>query len=162
MHLEFGAGALVIKGDSTHAKHKDAIPILAWSWGASNGGNLHQGGGGGGGKANVQDISITKYVDGTSNALLDAVCTGARVETATLFITNATGTQTDFLTIELSKGVLITSLSTGGSGGEDKLTENVTLHFGKFHYKFQPQDEQGAAKGGVKEFTYDMQTVAKA
>ena len=72
------------------------------------------------------------------------------------------GRQSDFLTIELSEGVLITSLSTGGSGGEDRLTENVTLHFGKFKYSFQPQDDKGIAQGGAKEFTYDIQGVAKA
>uniref|UniRef100_UPI0031D3348F autotransporter domain-containing protein n=1 Tax=Inquilinus sp. TaxID=1932117 RepID=UPI0031D3348F len=71
-----------------------------------------------GGKAHVQDISITKYVDGCSNALLQACATGARIEKATLYVTNATGEQTDFLTIELSEGVLVTSCSTGGSGGE--------------------------------------------
>ncbi len=29
------------------------------------------------------------------------------------------------------KEVIVTSLSTGGSGGEDRLTENVTLNFAK-------------------------------
>lgn len=162
MHIKFGKGKVEVKGTSTHAKHKDEIPVLAWSWGASNSGNLHQGGGGGGGKAHVQDISLTKYVDGSSNALLNAVCTGGRVEQAWLYVTNATGEQTDFLTLELSEGVLITSLSTGGSGGEDKLTENVTLHFGKFKFMFQPQKDDGSKDGGTKDFTYDMQKVAAA
>jgi len=162
MHIKFGKGKLEIKGTSTHAKHKNEIPVLAWSWGASNSGNLHQGGGGGGGKANVQDISLTKYVDGSSNVLWNAVCTGARVEEAWLYVTNATGEQTDFLTIELSEGVLITSLSTGGSGGEDKLTENISLHFGKFKFMYQPQKDDGSKDGGTKDFTFDMQKVASA
>ncbi|EQD37743.1 Virulence factor for secretion apparatus [mine drainage metagenome] len=161
MHIKFGAGKLKIEGSSVHSKHTGEIPILAWSWGASNIGNLHGGAGASGGKANVQDISITKYVDGCSNALLDAVCTGARIDTAWLYVTNATGEQTDFLTLELSEGVLLKSWSTGGSGGEDRLTENITLHFGKFKFSFQPQDDKGAAKGGKKEFTYDMQKVEK-
>lgn len=161
MHLKFGTGKVEIKGASNHKKHKGEIPILAWSWGVSNSGDLHSGAGSAsGGKAHVQDISITKYVDGCSNALLNACCTGARVENAWLYVTNATGEQTDFLTIELSEGVLITSTSTGGSGGEDRLTENITLHFGKFKYGFQPQDDKGGAAGGAKEFTYDIQAVS--
>ncbi len=73
-----------IEGASNHSKHKNQVPIIAWSWGASNTGNLHTGAGyAAGGKANIQDISITKYVDSCSNALLNACCTGARVDNAT-------------------------------------------------------------------------------
>jgi type VI secretion system secreted protein Hcp len=163
MHIKFEGGSVAVKGASNHKKHKGEVPILAWSWGVSNTGDLHTGAGSAsGGKAHVQDISVTKYVDGCSNALLQACATGARIEKATLYVTNATGEQTDFLTIELSEGVLVTSVSTGGSGGEDRLTENVTLHFGKFKYSFQPQDDKGGKDGGTKDFTYDIQQVAKA
>ncbi len=112
-------------------------------------------------QSNIQDITITKYVDSCSNAILNACCTGARLETAYLYVTNATGQQTDFVTIELSEGVLITSVSTGGSGGDERLTENISLHFGKFKYSFQPQDDEGKANGGTKDFTFDIQQVAK-
>lgn len=163
MHIKFGSGAVEIKGASKHKAHTDQIPLLAWSWGVSNTGDLHSGAGSvGGGKAHVQDISFTKYVDGSSPAILNACCTGGRVEQAWLYVTNATGEQTDFLTLELSEGVLITSLSTGGSGGEDRLTENVTLHFGKFKYSFQPQKPDGKKDGGTKDFSFNMQEVAKS
>src|SRR5919197_1518553 len=59
-----------IKGESRDAQHKDDIDVLAWSWGASNSGSAHMGGGGGSGKVNVQDLSITKYVDKSSPLLL--------------------------------------------------------------------------------------------
>lgn len=162
MHLKFKGGSVTIEGGSTHAKHKNEIPVLAWSWGVSNSGDLHSGGVSSGGKAHVQDISLTKYVDKSSNALLQAASTGARLEEAWLYVTNATGEQTDYVTLHLSNGVLITSVSTGGSGGEDRLTENITLHFGKFQYGFQPQKPDGTADGAAKTFTYDMQAVAKA
>lgn len=163
MHLKFQGGTVEIKGASNHSKHTGDIPILAWSWGVSNTGDLHSGAGSAsGGKAHIQDISITKYVDGCSNALLQACCTGSRIDKGWLYITNATGEQTDFLTIELDKGVLITSVSTGGTGGEDRLTENITLHFGKFTYAFQEQDDTGKPKGGPKKFAYDITQVAKA
>jgi type VI secretion system secreted protein Hcp len=84
------------------------------------------------------------------------------VDNAYLYVTNATGDQTDFVTIELSEGVMITSVSTGGSGGDERLTENVTLHFGKFKYSFQPQDDKGKAQGGTKDFTFNMQQVLKS
>ena len=37
------------------------------------------------------------------------------------------------------KEVLVTSVSTGGSGGEDRLTENVTLNFAEFKVEYTPQ-----------------------
>ena len=40
--------------------------------------------------------------------------------------------------------VLITSYSTGGSGGEDRLTENVTLNFAKVNLTYKEQAPKGA------------------
>ena len=40
--------------------------------------------------------------------------------------------------------VLVTSMSQGGSGGEDRLTENVTLNFAKVKVEYIEQ----TAKGG--------------
>ncbi|MFC4729684.1 Hcp family type VI secretion system effector [Coralloluteibacterium thermophilus] len=162
MHIKFGGGKVKIEGVSAHAKHKGEIPILAWSWGLSNSADLHNSKTAAGGKAHVQDISLTKYVDSASHALLQAAATGARLEEAWIYITNATGEQSDYLTLHLSNGVMVTSVSTGGSGGEDRLTENVTLHFGKFKYGFQPQKDDGTKDGAVKEFTYDIQAVSAA
>jgi type VI secretion system secreted protein Hcp len=42
----------------------------------------------------------------------------------------------EFLKITMSE-VLVTSLSTGGSGGEDRLTQNVTLNFAKVKVEYQ-------------------------
>lgn len=161
MHLKFEGGKVTIEGASAHKKHEGEIPVLAWSWGVANSADLHHSSTGAGGKANVQDISLTKYIDKSSHALLQACATGARLDKAILTVTNATGEQTDYLTIELSNGVMITSVSTGGSGGEDRLTENITLHFGKFEYKFQPQKPDGTEDGGALPFTYDIQAVNK-
>ena len=45
--------------------------------------------------------------------------------------------------------VLITSVSTGGSGGEDRLTENVTLNFAKVHVDYTPQKDDGSADTAI-------------
>ena len=45
--------------------------------------------------------------------------------------------------------ILISHVSTGGSHGEDRLTENVTLNFAKFKLEYTPQTEKGA--GGKKQ-----------
>ncbi|WP_374595324.1 type VI secretion system tube protein Hcp, partial [Aquabacterium sp.] len=59
-----------VKGESRDKTHAGEIDVLAWSWGVSNSGSAHTGGGAGAGKANVQDLSFTKYVDKASPPLL--------------------------------------------------------------------------------------------
>lgn len=150
-----------IKGESTDKTNAEMIDVLAWSWGMSNSGTTHMGGGGGSGKVNVQDLSFTKYIDASSNALLKSCCEGTHHPKAKLIVRKAGGKPLDYVVLELEE-VLITSVSTGGSGGEDRLTENVALNFAKFTYKYQPQDEKGAKKGGTKDYAYDIAGNAEA
>jgi type VI secretion system secreted protein Hcp len=109
--------------------------VLAFSWGASNSGTTHQGGGGGAGagKANVQDLSVTKYLDTNSPRLFKALVTGAHFRKATLTWVGPKGTPTSVLTLE---EVLVTSQSSGGNADETRLTENVSLNFAKITFSF--------------------------
>ncbi|MES2259288.1 MAG: type VI secretion system tube protein Hcp [Pseudomonadota bacterium] len=153
MFLNLGA---TIKGETQDKAQKAAgdIDILAWSWGASNSGSFHAGGGGGAGKANFQDISFTKYLDKASPAILSALAKGSHIPEAKLLVRKAGEGQQKYLEMTLTK-VLVTSLSTGGSGGEDKLTENVTLNFAEVKFEYFLQNEKGVtASGGV--FNWDI------
>ena len=145
-----------IKGESQDKVHKGQIDILAWSWGLSNSGTTHMGGGGGSGKVNVQDLSFTHYVDAASHALIGHCCDGTHIPKAKLVCRKAGGTTAlNYIVIDLEE-VLVTAVSTGGSGGEERLTENVTLNFGKFKYAYQPQKKDGSAEGAAKETGYDI------
>src|SRR6478752_5281026 len=119
MFIKIGA----LKGESRDSKHKEEIDILAWSWGASNSGSAHMGGGAGAGKVNVQDISFTKYIDKSSPSLFLSCANGKHIPTATLVVRKAGEKPLEYLKLELTE-VLVSSVSTGGSGGEDRLTEN--------------------------------------
>ena len=133
-----------IKGESTDKKHPDQIDVLAWSWGISNSGTTHQGGGGGAGKANVQDLSFTKYIDKSTPDLLLATCNGKHYDSATLIVRKAGEKPLEYLKITMTE-VLITSVSQGGSGGEDRLTENVTLNFASVKLDYVEQKKDGSA-----------------
>ena len=145
-----------IKGETTDkAFSKDhAIDVLAWGWGVSNSGTTHMGGGGGSGKANFQDLSVTKYVDSSSHALLGACATGEHFTKASLHVRKAGKTQLEYITIEM-KEVMVTSVSTGGSGGEDRLTENLSLNFAEVKFTYKPQKPDGTL-GDALPFTYDI------
>lgn len=133
-----------IDGESQDATHAKEIDVLAWSWGASQSGTTHMGQGGGGGKVNVQDLSITKYVDSATNNLLQRTFDGKHIKEATLVVRKAGGTPLEYLTIKMTD-VMVSSVSTGGSGGEDRLTENVVLNFSKVEIIYKPQKEDGSA-----------------
>ena len=102
------------------------------------------GGGGGAGKVNVQDLSFTKYVDSSTPKLMLACCQGTHYDDATLVVRKAGGKPVEYIKVKMTE-VLITSLSTGGSGGEDRLTENVTLNFAKVTVDYVPQKDDGTA-----------------
>lgn len=149
-----------IKGESRDKQHAGEIDVLAWSWGASNSGSAHVGGGAGSGKVNVQDLSLTKYIDLASTSILKAVSTGEHIDKATLTVRKAGGKPLEYLLIEMDE-VLISSISTGGSGGEDRLTENISLNFAKFKIKYVEQKADGSS-GGTPDFTYDIAQNAAA
>jgi type VI secretion system secreted protein Hcp len=151
MFLNLGAK---IKGESKDSVHKGEIDILAWSWGMSNSGTTHMGGGGGAGKANFQDISVTKYIDKASCPIMAACAAGDHIDEAKLIVRKAGGTPVEYLVITLTE-CLVSSYSTGGSGGEDRLTENVTLNFAKAAIEYKIQDEKGQGKADGN-FTWDI------
>jgi type VI secretion system secreted protein Hcp len=132
-----------LKGESRDKAHTGKIDVLAWSWGASNSGSAHTGGGMGAGKVNVQDLSFTKWLDMASTDLMLACCNGKHYATATLLVRKAGETPLEYVQIKMSD-VLVTSVSTGGSGGEDRLTENVTMNFAKVEFQYVEQTATGA------------------
>ncbi len=150
-----------ITGESIDKKHKDEIDVLAWSWGMSQSGTTHMGPGGGSGKVNVQDLSFTKYVDGSSNALILVCCTGEHHDEAILTVRKAGKDPLEYIKITM-KEVLVTAVSVGGSGGEDRLTENVTLNFAEFKFEYQPQSAKGGKEGGAKIAAWDIASNAAA
>ena len=137
-----------LKGESVDDKHKDEIDVLAWSWGMSQSGTTHLGTGAGAGKVNVQDISFTKYVDKSSPNLMQYCCNGKHFAEALLTVRKAGETPLEYLKIKLTD-LMITAVSTGGSGGEDRLTENVTLNFAEFKVEYTPQKKDGTGDAAV-------------
>jgi type VI secretion system secreted protein Hcp len=139
-----------IKGESQDEQgHKDEIDVLAFSWGGSQSGTGHTGGGSGAGKVSVQDLSITKYVDKASATLLLKMCNGAHIKTGLLVVRKAGESPLEYIKLTLDD-VLIAGISNGGSGGEDRLTENLTLNFSKFKYEYIPQKKEGGGEAAIE------------
>lgn len=153
MFINMGAN---IKGESADTVQgaKGDIDVLAWSWGMSQSGTTHMGGGGGAGKANFQDLSFTKYIDASSNALMIALAKGTHIPEVVLLVRKAGEGQKTYVEITM-KEVMVTSVSTGGSGGEDRLTENVTLNFAEVKFSYTPQ-KGDATFDAAKDFAWNI------
>jgi type VI secretion system secreted protein Hcp len=144
-----------LKGESKDKVHAGMIDVLAWSWGMSNSGSAHAGGGQGSGKSNVQDMSFTKYIDKSSPDLMLACCNGRHYAEAKLTVRKSGGdAPLEYVIITMSD-LIVTSVSTGGSGGEDRLTENVTLNFAKVKVEYTEQAPKGTEAAKPK-MTWDI------
>ncbi len=144
-----------LKGESIVKDQEDTMQLLSWAWGMSQSGTTHTGTGGGAGKVNVNDLSIVKYVDKASPALILACCKGRHFEEAVLTLRKAGDNPLDYLVVTMTD-LIITSVSTGGSQGEERTIEDISLNFAKFKYSYQPQDNKGAKAGGTVDVEYDI------
>src|SRR5262249_43786789 len=126
---------------STDKTHKGEIDVLAWSWGESAGTARTRRGVEP--VACIQDLSLTKFVDAASPALIVDGITGRLSPTAVLTVRRSGAMPFEYLPLPM-KNVIVTSYQTGGSGGEDRLTENVVLHFDSMQGEYQQQKPDGS------------------
>jgi type VI secretion system secreted protein Hcp len=133
-----------VKGETKDDKYKskNGIDVLSWSWGMSQSGTTHSGTGGGSGKVNVQDLSITKYVDKASCDLMKGCCKGTHFEKGSLIVRKAGDKAYEFWQIDLEE-IIVAAVTTGGIGSDDRMTENITLNFAKFGAKYSQQSRSG-------------------
>jgi type VI secretion system secreted protein Hcp len=134
-----------IKGEATDKRHREDIEVLSWSWGLSDTATTIRRGGGAG-KPAFQNLHLRKYIDASSPKLLSVFVGGQSIPQGLLSVRNVAGTTIDFYQIELDE-VRITSVSLGGSGGEDRPTEDLVLAFAKMRVAYFPTDKYQADTG---------------
>ena len=132
-----------IKGEAQDSKYPDEIDILSWSWGASQSGTTHAGLGSGSGKVSVQDFSLTKHMDKSSATLLQHCASGKHIKKGKFIARKAGDKPMEYFTLEL-EDIIITHVSMGGHGSEDRTTESVTLNFAQYHMKYAAQNADGS------------------
>jgi type VI secretion system secreted protein Hcp len=121
-----------VKGESRVKGYEGQIPVLAWSWGASYSGTSQLEG-----SVNVQDLNWTQYLDASFVPLFDLLATGTKFDTATLSAVGAGLGGYNYFQAVFNKNVL-TSLATGGSGGEDRFTANLSMNFSEITLRYRP------------------------
>lgn len=135
-------GLAGIEGESQDSTYGKQIDVLAWFWGMSQSGTTHVVVGGGAGIPSFANISVTKWIDSSSTSLRAKLATGGYIENATLTMRKAGDAAFVFEQIVMYN-IIVSSTSMGGSGGEDRLTENVTLNFEAFCLLYTEQTPSG-------------------
>jgi type VI secretion system secreted protein Hcp len=137
-----------IKGESLSTDHTGEIEVQTWSWGSVQTGSTHSGPGGGTGTALVKDLVVSKYLDMSSPTIVQSCCQGTHFPKAVLTLRKAGGNEpVEYLKIALNE-VLISGYHVNLAGGE-QVSETITLNFAQYSMEYQPQDNNGAKKGGV-------------
>ena len=118
-----------VDGESVDVKYEKWIEVLSFSWGISDGSKLTNAPGKAPSarRAQVSDLSITKYLDTSSPKLFEKCCEGEHIGGATLVMRKAGEKPLEFYKIKL-EDVLISSVQNGGAGG-GVATELVTFSF---------------------------------
>jgi type VI secretion system secreted protein Hcp len=137
-----------IEGESTDARHKNEIEVLSWSWGVSQSSPTTATGRASAAKTCLSDIAFTKLIDKSTPLLLADAASGTFIKNATLVGRKAGKEQQEYIKIVL-KDVIITSFSTGASGGATP-TEQVTLGFGAMDMEYKVQKDDGSLGEAVK------------
>ena len=100
-----------IEGESKIDGHENEIDVLAWNYDMAQPGSMHVGDGGSG-KVNMEDVSLTKYVDKASVDLIRKCCNGAHLAEATLTVRKSGAIPLDYFITTMSP-VMVASVSTG-------------------------------------------------
>jgi type VI secretion system secreted protein Hcp len=150
-----------IEGEATAAEHDKEIEILSWSHGfsqptssvrASSGATVE--------KANHSDISITKYLDSSTDDILKMCWTGKQIKTGVITCLRSDGATDNkyvtYLKIELDE-IIISNYSISGGGG-DLPVENISLNYGKIKYTYMNQKKEDGTGGNAQPISYDLVT----
>ena len=90
---------------------------------------------------------MTKWIDKATPDLLLRTATGKYFAKVDFYTYRCGATPTEYYNLHL-ENVIVSSVSTGGSGGEDRFTENMSLNFAKVQWCYTPLID---GKPGVEE-----------
>ena len=132
-----------VEGESKDKDHGKEIDVLSLLW--SNAVQSPRTGGGAEKSSPSDLLSVTKYVDKATPKLFESLATGKHIAEAKLVVRKAGGSPVEYLKYTL-KDIMVSSYSTGGSGGEDRPTESVSFSYGKVEVEYTELNPDGTPK----------------
>jgi type VI secretion system secreted protein Hcp len=130
-----------IEGESVRKGFEKQIDILSYSWGGTQVTGVAGTGGSGAGRANLSDLSVSKYLDKASPKMFKALIAGTHLATGTLSSVKAgTDVTKPFLTLTLGE-LFITSQQISASS--ETPVESVSFSYNTIKVEYFQQDDKG-------------------
>ena len=149
-----------IPGESKIDGHVGEIDIQSYSWGMVQPVNIHAGGGGGAGKVQIQDVTVSKFSDKATHALMLNCSQGTHIKEGEITVLKASGgAPVDYVKVKM-KDLLITAVQVGGATGGDLVSEQVSINFSKVKVEYKEQKEDGSP-GGTNTYSWDIKANKK-
>lgn len=135
-----------VKGESTHAKHKDEIDVLSWNWSVHNA-SCTQGGGSAVGKGTPGMLKITKKVDKSSPEIAKKCAQGKHFKDAVLTMSKGGDAQEDYVKYTLKEAYIADFSLSANDGGE--VVESVVFSYGDIEFEYKEQKPDGSMGAAV-------------
>jgi len=151
-----------IEAGSTAKGHENELEILSWNHGFSQPTSPTRSAAGAGSveQANHQNLSFTKYLDGSTHSLLRYCWTGKQIGKATLACFRSDGSEANepvkYLEV-LMEHVIISNYSVSGGPG-DIPVENISLDYGTVQYTYNSQKKDDGTAAGNKPVKHNLET----
>jgi len=130
-----------IEGESVRKGFEKQIDILSYSWGGSQVTGVAGTGGSGQGRANLSELSVSKYLDKASTKIFKALIAGAHIANGTLSSVKAgTDVTKPFLTLTM-KELFVTSQQISASS--EIPVESVSFSYNEMKVEYFQQDDKG-------------------
>lgn len=133
-----------IEGESEAKGFEKQMQIESFSFGATNSGSAVQGTGLGVGKVSLQDFHFVVQNGKASPQLFLACAKGNHIPQAILTCRKAGGDGNPYTYLKVTFGdIVISSFSTGGSGGQILPMEQVSFNFTNITFEYFQQKKDG-------------------
>lgn len=156
MYIKFDPA---IETDVEVTGQEKTLEILSWNHGFSQPTSPIRSSGGGGTveQANHQNLSFTKYLDGSTQALLKKCWSGEQFKSAMLTCYRASSEANPVKYLEVTmEHVVISNYSVSGGPG-DIPVENLSLDYGILTYNYVSQKRADGTPGGNKPAKHDLE-----
>lgn len=111
----------------------EGLDILSYSWGVTNATDFHTGGGGSTSRPSFSELSVTRWSDANTAALLRHAATGEILPALSLTsVRRVNGRPEELIRMTLRR-VIVTSVQLGASKGAEA-SESVTFAFDEVEY----------------------------
>ena len=145
-----------VSGESKDEDHEGEIELNSFHWGISHPSSVQNGWGSSTGQADVQDFSVSKFVDSASPKLALFALNGATLGSGKVTFRKTAGDdKIEYFTYDL-QDVFCTSVSVSGGGG-DQVDENISFTARQFVITYFPQNADGT-KGDKQQSGWDLAT----